>query len=254
MHGLGDDFIIVEFDNLEENQLDYSSLAVQVCDRKFGIGADGLIIANPPEMKLIQFQMLVGEYLILTDNTKYRKLLINTLSGVILWEILDDGQIRVDMGPPILQSSNVQAEVLRTNIKIKDKEFPINLISMGNPHCVIFTKEDTDSLAIEYGPKIECHSIFPLKTNVEFVNIISNNRSKISIWERGCGITMACGTGACASVVAAVLNKLTEESVIVDLPGGQLKIDWNGCENSSVFMTGNAEFVCFQLTDLLERN
>ena len=116
---------------------------------------------------------------------------------------------------------------------------------MGNPHCIIITEEDTKALALEYGKDIEHHTLFPEKTNVEFIKILSRNEINLDVWERGCGITLACGTGACASVVAGILNGLLDNKVKVNLPGGQLEIEWQGTKdnpNYDIFMSGSADY------------
>ena len=117
---------------------------------------------------------------------------------------------------------------------------------MGNPHCIIFTEENTKELALKYGKEIETHKFFPEKTNVEFVKILSRNEIDLDVWERGCAMTLACGTGACASVVAAILNNLCDNKVKVNLPGGSLIIEWEGSAedpDKDIFMSGKAEYV-----------
>lgn len=267
MQGLGNDFILVEYDEINKNNIDISELAKKICDRNFGVGADGLIIVNPQDMladtdtcwRIINsdgsepqmcgngircFAKYVHEKGLVDKN----KFTVNTLAGVIIPEILTNGDVRVDMGAPILDAKLVPCscdtdKVLDYTVTVDDKQFNINAVSMGNPHCIIFTDENTKDLALKYGPKLEVCSYFPEKTNVEFVNIISRNHIKLDVWERGCGITLACGTGTCATVVASILNGLTDNKVKVDLPGGQLLIEWSGKETDSVFMSGAAEFV-----------
>jgi len=269
MHGLGNDFILVEGKELQSQNLTYSQLAIKMCDRNFGIGADGLIIVNDPHTK---HETDLNWRIFNSDGTEpqmcgngircfakyvYEKKIIDkkiftisTLAGVITPEILDNGEIKVNMGKPILEAAKVPvlAEdldcVINYPVEIDSKEFCINAVSMGNPHCIIFTEEDSYALARQYGPILEKHAMFPEKTNVEFVKILSKNNIKIDVWERGCGITQACGTGACASVVAAILNELTDKTVKADLPGGSLTIEWNmDVPDAVVFMTGKADFV-----------
>ncbi|MDD3151208.1 MAG: diaminopimelate epimerase [Candidatus Gastranaerophilales bacterium] len=268
MHGIGNDFILVEDAEIKKNNLNYNTLAIKMCDRNFGVGADGLIIINPEDMKSTtdtawrifnsdgtEPQMCgngircFAKYIKENNIIKKNKFTVNTLAGVITPEILADGRVKVDMGAPILDSKKIPTnietnKVLEYLVEIGDKKFKINAVSMGNPHCIIFTDEDTKKLALEYGSLLEKSEFFPEKTNVEFVKIISKNHIKIDVWERGCGITLACGTGSCATVVAAISNNLTENKVLADLPGGQLEIEWN-CDNlgNHVFMTGNAEIV-----------
>ena len=148
------------------------------------------------------------------------------------------------MSKPILTPEKIPAKVennLNFEIKLKERTFIGNAVSMGNPHCVIFTDEDTKKLAKTYGEEIEHHPIFPEKVNVEFIKIINEHEMNLDVWERGCGITLACGTGACASTVAAILNKKCKDYVKVNLPGGALTIEWDGVND--IYMTGNADFV-----------
>jgi len=268
MQGLGNDFVLVDYEEIKKNNLEYSSLAKKICDRKFGIGADGLIIVNPDDMKAdtdtswriinsdgSEPQMCgngircFAKYAYQKGLVSKKKFTVNTLAGVITPEILENGDVRVDMGRPILEPAKIpttgvaQDKVLNYEISVNDRTFSINAVSMGNPHCIIFSDENTEELAKSYGPSLEVHPLFPEKTNVEFVKVISRDHIKIDVWERGCGITLACGTGSCASVVAAILNNLTDHKVKADLPGGSLIIEWQGSEDSSVFMSGGAEFV-----------
>lgn len=270
MNGLGNDFIIVEGNEVSEKKLKYEELAKKICDRNFGVGADGLIIVNPNEVQLSSTDtswrifnsdgsepQMCGNGIRCFAKYIYEKSLINkkkftvmTLAGIITPEILDNGEVKVDMGKPILEAKKIPVLVEEVDcvinypLEINGREFDITTVSMGNPHCIIFTEGDSFSLAREFGSKIETHQMFPEKTNVEFVKILSRNNIKIDVWERGCGITLACGTGACASTVAAILNDLTDDTVKADLPGGSLTIEWNKARpDASVFMTGKSEFV-----------
>ena len=269
MNGLGNDFIIVDGKEVSEKKLQYDILAKKMCDRNFGVGADGLIIVNPLDVKadtdtrwrIINSDgsepQMCGNGIRCFAKYVYEKGIIDkkqftvwTLAGTITPEILDNGEVKVDMGKPILEAAKIPLIteeldcVINYPLEIDENEFNITAVSMGNPHCVIFTDNDTALLARKFGSKIETHSMFPQKTNVEFVKILSKNNIKIDVWERGCGITLACGTGACASTVAAILNDLTDYTVKADLPGGSLTIEWNkDQQDASVFMTGKSEFV-----------
>lgn len=263
MHGLGNDFILIEDCNLPE-KINYEKLAREICDRHFGVGADGLIIINP---KKVLFDTDTAWRIFNSDGSepemcgngircfaKYvynkgivtkRSFTVKTLAGVISPHIEPNGLITVDMGEPILNPTNIPVNlpldiVVNYPITIEDKEFRINCVSMGNPHCVIFSNETIDTE--KYGSIISGHKLFPQKTNVEFVKIISRGYIKVDVWERGCGITLACGTGACACTVASVLNKLTENMITVELPGGKLNINYDQTSNR-IFMTGEAEMV-----------
>ena len=301
MQGLGNDFVILDYAEYEKSGMTMSDLAKKLCDRNFGVGADGMIVPNlNPQNKNAD----IGWYFYNSDGTtaqmcgngircfaKYvkdkklvssNKFRVETLAGIIVPEIQDDGNVKVNMSKPILTPEKIpfsidvtlnsfqgriierpcDAEtssarrkgvdecILNYELKISEKTFKINAISMGNPHCVIFTdgSEDLLEMAKTYGVKIEKHPLFPEKTNVEFVKIISKNEIDMRVWERGCGITLACGTGACASVVAGILNNLTENKVKVNLLGGALTIEWQGsAENleQDIFMSGPGEYTFF---------
>lgn len=267
MHGLGNDFIIIDAEELNKTELSQSELAKKLCDRKFGIGGNGLIIVNPPDINSncdINWRILnsdgsepemCGNGIRCFAKYAYDKGLVNnkkfsvcTLAGEIVPEILEDGQVRVDMGAPVLEAKKIPTTIdeldciIEYPLDINGEEVSITAVSMGNPHCIIFTKGDSQKQALKIGPILEKHEIFPEKTNVEFVKVISKNKIKVDVWERGCGITLACGTGACASLVAASLNELSEDKAEVELPGGILFIEWLRDENK-IFMTGPAEYV-----------
>ena len=216
MQGLGNDFVVVEESELSKVEISRLELAKKLCDRRFGVGADGLIIilkgtdtdlawdfynsdGTVAEMcgnGMRCFAKYVFEKGIIAKN----KFSVKTLAGVIIPEINQDGTVTVNMGNPIFEPVNVpviseKTPVLNEKILAKGKEFVFNAISMGNPHCVIFSGKNTKELALEYGKSIEYDLKFPKKTNVEFVEILSKNEIKIDVWERGCGITQACGTG-----------------------------------------------------------
>jgi len=185
--------------------------------------------------------------------TKSSEFSVETLAGIIKPSIQEDGQIRVNMGSPILAPTKIpvavelQAEkIIDHPIKALDKHFEFTPVSMGNPHAIMFlgSKEELADFELEkYGPVLETHKIFPEKTNVEFAFVESRNEIDLRVWERGCGITLACGTGACGTVVAANLKGLVDdEPVTVKLPGGELIIEWNKEENT-VYMTGPAQSV-----------
>ncbi len=262
MQGCGNDFVVLDYSEFEKTGLSMSELAIKLCNRNFGIGADGMIIpdTNP------NGETDIAWYFYNSDGTtaqmcgngmrcfaKYvfdKKLIdkkqfsVKTLAGIIKPEILDNGNIKVDMGVPILADAKIPFCGER-HIKVRDKEFDITPVSMGNPHCVIFTDDDPMYLAQNYGSDIETHPYFPEKTNTEFVKVLSKNEIEMRVYERGCGITLACGTGACASVVAGVLNNLTEQNVKVNLLGGAVNVEWRGNKenpNEHIFLIGAANY------------
>lgn len=268
MQGLGNDFVILDYQEYEKTNMQMSELAIQLCDRNFGVGADGMIIPNlSPKNGDIgwHFYNSDGSTAQMCGNgircfAKYvrdkklvnsNKFSVETLAGLIVPEILDDGTVRVNMSKPILEPNLIPFKGennLNYDLQISDKNFKINAISMGNPHCIIFTDGDILEKAKKYGPEIEKHKLFPEKTNVEFAQIKFKTEIDLRVFERGCGITLACGTGACATVVAAILNNLTENKVKVNLLGGALTIEWQGSSDDlahDVFMTGPGEYSFF---------
>lgn len=282
MQGLGNDFVILDYSEYEKTGMSMPDLAKKLCDRNFGVGADGMIIPNtkPEEQCCYKginkpFTPDIAWYFYNSDGSiaqmcgngircfakyvKDKKLVksnqfsVGTLAGIIVPEILDDGNVKVNMSKPILEPSKIPFKGdnnLNFDLDVDGRTFKINAISMGNPHCVIFTdgSEDLLDMAKTFGPKIENHPIFPEKTNVEFIKVVSKNEIDLRVFERGCGITLACGTGACASVVAGILNNLTENKVKVNLLGGALNIEWQGStenQNFDVYMSGPAEYSFF---------
>lgn len=261
MQGCGNDFVIIDYSEFEKCGLEMSELAKKVCDRNFGVGADGMIIPNTNTANTD-----IGWYFYNSDGStaqmcgngmrcfaKYvydKKLVdkktfsVETLAGVIRPEILDDGMVRVDMGVPILEGCKIPFKGER-KLEALDKVFEITPVSMGNPHCVIFVDENPIDYALKYGPVIEKHEYFPEKTNTEFVKVVSRNEIDMRVYERGCGITLACGTGACASQVACILNNLTESKIKVNLLGGAVFVEWSGSKgdtNKNIFLTGPANY------------
>lgn len=282
MQGLGNDFVILDYSEYEKTGMSMPDLAKKLCDRNFGVGADGMIIPNTkPDAQCCYkginkpFTPDIAWYFYNSDGSiaqmcgngircfakyvKDKKLVksnqfsVGTLAGIIVPEILDDGNVKVNMSKPILEPSKIPFNGdnnLNFDLDVDGRIFKINAVSMGNPHCVIFIdgSEDLLELAKTYGPKIENHPLFPQKTNVEFIKVISRNEIDLRVFERGCGITLACGTGACASVVAGILNNLTENKVKVNLLGGALIIEWQGSsenQNFDVYMSGPAEYSFF---------
>ncbi len=268
MQGCGNDFVILDYDEYLKLDLPMSEAAKRLCDRHFGIGADGLIIPNSEEKDAD-----IGWFFYNSDGSTaqmcgngmrcfakyvYDKKLVNkdefsvkTLAGIISPHILENGEVRVNMSKPVLESEKipfVPYNNLNYKISVKNMIMEGNAVSMGNPHFVIFLSPDDEPMkfAKEFGPLLEVSAEFPEKTNVEFIKIKSYKKIQLAVWERGCGITLACGTGACASVVAGILNGYIENSVEVRLPGGTVHIDWAGSKedtNHDVFLTGPAEYV-----------
>ena len=269
MQGCGNDFVIIDFQEYEKTGMEMSELAKKVCDRNFGVGADGMIIPKlNPENKEADiswyFYNSDGSTAQMCGNgmrcfTKYcidNKLVnkkafsVETLAGIIKPELLENGLIKVNMGKPVLEDKKIPFwnENGEHKLIAMDKEFDITPVSMGNPHCVIISDDDPLELAKTYGPVIEKHEFFPEKTNTEFVKVKSRMEIDMRVFERGCGITLACGTGACASVVACVLNNLTENKVKVNLLGGPVFVEWQGSADDTekdIFLIGSANYSFF---------
>ena len=268
MNGLGNDFVILDYSEFQKTKLSPNKLAQKLCNRNFSIGADGLIIVNPDTDKADiswifynsdgSVAQMCGNGMRCFSRYVYDKKIIDkkefsveTKAGIIVPKIISENEVCVNMGIPILEPNKIPCKT-KTNLNIpytlNNKDFLLNTVSMGNPHCVIFVEKDSKELAYKYGSIIENDKLFPEKTNVEFVEILSKDEVIINVWERGCGITSACGTGACATVVAGILNGYLNNSIKVNLPGGTLKIEWNGNSTDikhSVFMTGRADYSFF---------
>ena len=269
MHGLGNDFILNDRLNKSlGDSLFLSYLAKKLCNRNFGIGADGLILILPSSkadlgMRIFNYdgseaQMCgngircFAKYAYENKLVSKNKFTVETLAGIITPELIfkdkEISGIKVDMGIPKLKRREIPMEgknaptVVDETFKIDSKYvFKITCVSMGNPHCIIFVNNVQSIPVNEIGPKIENYPLFPEKTNVEFIQILNKQEINFRVWERGVGETLACGTGACAALVAAVLNKKTDRKATIHLPGGDLDIEW--IENGSVYMTGPAELV-----------
>lgn len=265
MHGLGNDFILID---CRENELaalhpELSILSRQLCHRRFGIGADQLLLLCPSE--LADFRMRIfnadgsevemcgngircfAKYIWDRELTGKKAIDIETLAGIIR-PAKADSLVRVDMGKPVFEPEKIPVSIGRKTeavpkmvdypVKIDDREFKITCVSMGNPHAVIFV-DDLSSFPVTYfGPMIENNHIFPNRANVEFVEVLNPSEIKLRVWERGAGETLACGTGASAAAVAAHLKGLADNKLTVHLMGGDLFIEWN--PDGHVYMTGPA--------------
>ncbi len=262
MHGAGNDYVYI---NCFEEKLpeDISALAREVSDRHTGIGGDGLILICPSETADAQMRMFnadgsesemcgngircVAKYVYDHDIAKKEELQIETGRGVLtLQMIAEDGiveQVRVNMGEPILVADQIPTTLsgeppIKAELQVAGKTLEVTCVSMGNPHCITFVDEVNDEWVHGIGPQIEVHPAFPNRINAEFIQIVSRTEMIMRVWERGSGETQACGTGACAAAVAAVLNGLTERTVLCHLPGGDLTLEW--AESGEVYMTGPA--------------
>lgn len=263
MHGLGNDYVYM--DAINQNIENRTELAKFVSDRHFGIGSDGLILICPSKIADFKMQMFnsdgseaemcgngircVGKFVYDNGLTDKTTISIETLAGIKILEMKEEnGKIKlakVDMGEPILDPERIpvitqENPVKNLILKAEDREFKFSCVSMGNPHAITFIKENVNNFDIcKYGRILEIDKAFPNKANIEFVNIIDDKNLKMRVWERGAGETLACGTGACAVAVSAMLNNYTQRKVTVKLLGGDLEIEWNN-ENNHVYMTGPA--------------
>lgn len=258
MHALGNDFIVIDSRGKEMEGL--VGLSLKLCHRRFGIGADQVLVledSGSADFRMRIFNADGGEVEMCGNGiralAKYvwgrglsdkGTLAIETLAGIIRPSRVDD-LVRVDMGEPELEGRkipvNLDGRVVDHPLRVDDRNFLITCVSMGNPHAVIFVESVRDFPVSYYGPKIEHHELFPNRINVEFVEVANKSTIRVKVWERGAGETMACGTGACASAVAANIKELSGREVKVVLDGGDLRIEWAG--DNRVFMTGPAEEV-----------
>lgn len=263
MQGAGNDYVYINcFEEQVENP---EQVAVKVSNRNFGIGSDGLILILPSEKADVRMRMFnadgsesemcgngircVAKYAYDHALVAKKEITAETGAGILTLHLFTDDsdrveKVRVNMGPPRLSRAEIPMlydgaeRVVSEPLNILHTTFNITCVSMGNPHCVIFV-DDVENLQLEkYGPLIENHEIFPRRTNVEFVHVISPNEVRQRTWERGAGETLACGTGASAVCVAGVLNGLTEKKILNHLSGGDLELEWT--EDGNVYMTGPA--------------
>ena len=262
MHGCGNDYVYV---NLFEEQIgDPAKVSIAVSDRHFGIGSDGLITIGPSEIADFRMRIYnadgseaemcgngircVAKYVYdhkLTDKTE---ITVETGAGVKTLQLtVEDDKVtlvRVDMGEPILTPDEIPVvadgdRVVDEPIVVDDKEWRMTCVSMGNPHAVVFVDDVAHFELEKYGPLFENHVRFPKRTNTEFVQIVSRKEAIMRVWERGSAETWACGTGTCATVMACILNGLTDNEVLVHLRGGDLRIAYDAKSNH-IFMTGPA--------------
>lgn len=266
MEGLGNDFIMMDDrDGRIAGHIAYSDLAVRLCDRHFGIGGDGIILARQSDTHDIRFVIInsdgtepqmcgngmrcFAKYLYENKILVQAEMRVETLAGTVIPKVFLDGSgqvtsVRVDMGPPELVPANIpfacdRETAVEEEVVTDQGTLAVTAVSMGNPHAVIFV-DDLDQVNVKkIGRAVETHARFPEKTNVEFIQVISDAELRMKVWERGAGITLACGTGACASLVAASLTKRTGDRAVVRLDGGDLGIQWDR-ETNHIFKTGPA--------------
>ena len=265
MQGLGNDYVYIDCINGKE-PIDIKNLTNRLSNRRFGVGSDGLILlckSKVADLKMRMFNsdgseaQMCGNGIRCVAKLAYELGLIceeittiETLSGIKTLKLnIVNGKVKtveVDMGAPILEatkipvssSAKIEDKKVKAEVKVKNKKIELTCVSMGNPHAVTFVNDIKNFKVAEYGPILENADIFPEKANIEFVEVVDKNNIKMRVWERGSGETLACGTGACSSVVASRLNGYTDRKVNVQLLGGNLEIEWK--PNNHVHMTGPA--------------
>ena len=268
MTGIGNDYIYIDCTK-EKKMPNIQDMAKKLSDRHYGIGADGVIIIDKSDDDRADFKMkiynsdgseaemcgngirCVAKFIHDKKLSDKDKLSIQTLAGIKKVKILENkegecNEVIVDMGEPLFQDKNIPYHVYETfnkdlDLDVAGKQMRFTVVSMGNPHAVTFV-ENLDNIQIDkYGPIVENNPIFPNRTNVEFVQIIDKNNIKVRVWERGVGETYACGTGACAAMVATGINGYTDENVNVKLPGGELGVEWG--KDNHIYLQGPAETI-----------
>ncbi|MFH2065578.1 MAG: diaminopimelate epimerase [Pseudomonadota bacterium] len=269
MEGLGNDFILMDDrDHHITEKIHYHALSKKLCDRRFGIGADGIILILHSQVCDLGFRIfnsdgseaqMCGNGMRCFAKLAYEKQIIKkdeftveTLAGKIIPKLLLDhngkiNSVKVDMGQPVLNPADIpfhstRSKAIAEEIEVAGQKIIITAISMGNPHAVIFVDSLDTAPVTRLGPLIENCDLFPEKTNVEFVEVISDKELKMKVWERGAGVTLACGTGACAALVAANLNRKASAQALVHLDGGDLFIEWDQHSNH-IYKTGPAHTV-----------
>ncbi len=263
-NGLGNDFVFLD-GAAALSVKNPSVLAQNICDRRLGVGADGLVLLLPSARADVRMRIINADgseaemcgnasrcvplHLVRHGKIAKTEISLETLAGIIRTKIIDEpcGLVQVDMGHPHLRRAEIPVtgaaddQAVGVPVGVCGKTFFGTAVSMGNPHFVIFV-DDVEEIPLEkYGPVIETHPLFPRKTNVEFVQVLNKYTIRMRVWERGAGVTRACGTGACAAAVAGVINNKTAEKITVKLDGGDLQIEWPGHQH--VLMTGLAQEV-----------
>ena len=266
MHGLGNDYIYINGSEEDLSGLDLAELSRVLSDRHFGIGGDGIILVLPSaaaadlHMRILNADGSEAEmcgngvrafvkYAYEHGLTEQTKLEVETGAGLIRSELTVEGgvvtRVRVDMGEPRLVRKEIPmvgeptgGRVVGESLEVDGERFTVTCLSMGNPHCVLFVPNTDEAPVTTLGPRIEHHPLFPARTNVEFIQVVSRDRIRMRVWERGSGETLACGTGASASTVACVLNDFTDRALVVELLGGELQVEW--AADNHVFIAGPA--------------
>jgi diaminopimelate epimerase len=263
MHGLGNDYIVIDNRNEKIADVETAELAQKLCKRRFSVGADGLLLVSNSSMADVKMRIFnadgseaemcgngircFAKYCYENNIAKKNELTVETLAGIKrTWLTVEDNtvaSVMVDMGVPTLERSRIpmlgEGTCINEDLQVNAEKYKVTCLSMGNPHCVIFVDALDDFPVAHVGSKIENHSFFPERINVEFVQVLNKNEVKLRVWERGVGETLACGTGACAAVAAGNLLKKISNKVRVHLVGGDLEVE----HAERIFLSGPAEKV-----------
>jgi diaminopimelate epimerase len=261
MHGLGNDYIIIDNRDAKIGDAEAAELALKLCRRRFSVGADGVLFVSNSAVADVKMRIFnvdgseaemcgngircFAKYCYENGIARKNEAVVETLAGTKrAWLTVENGlvvSVMVDMGVPALERSKIpmlgEGTCVNQNLKVNGETYKVTCLSVGNPHCVVFVDNVDDFPVQRVGSKIETHRLFPKRTNVEFAQVLGENEVKVRIWERGCGETLACGTGACATVVAGNLLKKLHSKVRVHLLGGDLEVEYT----DRLLMTGPAE-------------
>jgi diaminopimelate epimerase len=263
MHGLGNDYIVIDNRDEKISDAEAAELALKLCKRRFSVGADGILFVSNSSSADVKMRIFnadgseaemcgngircFAKYYYENNIVRKSELIVETLAGnKRTWLTVENGLVQsvmVDMGVPVLERSRIpmlgQGTCINEDLQVKGEAYKVTCLSVGNPHCVIFVDSVDDFPVQRVGSEIESHRFFPKRTNVEFTQVLSENEVKVRVWERGCGETLACGTGACATVVAGNLLKKLGGKVRVHLLGGDLEIEYA----ERLLLNGSAEKV-----------
>lgn len=260
--GTGNDFLVIDGRSYMP-VVDWATAAPFLCDRHYGVGADGLLLVSRSDHALVKMEVVnadgsrpemcgngircVARFLHDRGEVGFGPFDVETDAGVLHPEVLPDGEVRVDMGPPVLERGRIpmagppHERAIEEPVGMGSGMVLVTAVSMGNPHAVIFVR-DLDKVPVaDWGPRLEENDLFPARANIEFAEVAGPKLARMRVWERGSGITLACGTGACATLVAGVLTGRLEREATIQLPGGPLSIRWD--ENDHLWLTGPAEHV-----------
>jgi diaminopimelate epimerase len=263
MHGLGNDYIVIDNRDAKIGDSEAAELALKLCSRRFSVGADGVLFVSNSAVADVKMRIFnadgseaemcgngircFAKYCYENGIVRKSEALVETLAGTKrVWLTVENGlviSVMVDMGVPVLERSKIpmlgEGTCINQNLQVNGETYKVTCLSVGNPHCVVFV-ENVDDFPVQHvGSKIETHRLFPKRTNVEFAQVLGEKEVKLRVWERGCGETLACGTGACATVMAGNLLKKLDSKVRVHLLGGDLEVEYT----DRLFMNGPAEKV-----------